>query len=100
MKTCILRKVVYRPTDSDKLTWGIVLCQNAGVTMLFVPRRTQRGSHAIALTSEDVHEQLFEDVQTSQFPVEDEDLCGIGNRLCALGDAITEAKVNSLLEDL
>lgn len=90
MKACILRKVVYKPADSDRLTWGIVICQNEGVTLLFVPRRTEEESNSLAICIENLEERVFEDLQTSHFRVEEEDLAVIGHRLAALGEAVCE----------
>jgi hypothetical protein len=45
-------------------------------------------------------ERLFEDVTTSQFPLEDEDFFDIGNKLQSLGESFEEAKIDKLLEDL
>ena len=103
MKTCIvLRKVVYRPPETDVLRWGIVLCQNGGLTLLYVPRCDEEGSHKLAVCAENIHERLFEDVETSQFPLEDKDVGSIGTRLMALGEAISEAELEKLFrpEDL
>ena len=100
MKTCILRKVVYRPPETTMLRWGIVLCQNGGLTLLYVPRCDEQGSHKLAICTENVDERLFEDVESSQFPLEDEDLCSIGNKLLSLGERFEETKLDKLLEDL
>jgi hypothetical protein len=101
MKPCILRKVVYRPADNDRLTWGIVIGQNEGLTLLFIPRRSGAESNSLAICAENVEERLFEDVQVSHFPVEDEDLAGIGHKLASLGGAVcepTEIKPSDLLD--
>ena len=99
MSVCILRKVVYRPADSDRLTWGIVLGQNAaGLALVFVPRRTGAEPNSLAICTENVEERLFEDVEASHFPVEDEDLAGIGHKLASLGEVVCEIKPSDLLD--
>jgi hypothetical protein len=100
MKCCILRKVVYKLPESSSLRWGIVLCQNGGLTLLYVPRCDDQGSHRIAICTENLHERLFEDVATSQFLLDDDQLCSVGNNLLALGERIEETKLKDLLEDL
>ena len=100
MKRCILRQVMYKLPETETLRWGIVLCQQAGLTLLYVPRCEEQGSHKLAICSENVGERLFEDVETSQFPLEDEDLCSIGDKLLALGERFEEMKLEKFLEDL
>ena len=100
MKRCILRQVIYKLPETDTLRWGIVLCQNGGLTLLYVPRCDEQGSHKLAICAENVGERLFEDVETSLFSLEDEDLCSIGGKLLALGDCFEETKMNKVLEDL
>jgi hypothetical protein len=100
MKTCILRKVVYRPPDTDRLTWGIVLCQNAGLSLLYIPRRSADGTHYLALCAENVEERLFEPVDGPQFPIEDEDFSAIGGKLVALGERFREEQTAEMLKDL
>ncbi len=97
MKPCILRKVVYKLPESDNLRWGIVLCRREGLTLLYIPRCDENGSHKLGVCTENIEERLFEDAETSQFPIEDEDLCGIGQKLMALGESF---EMNKLLEDL
>lgn len=100
MKRCILRQVIYKLPETDTLRWGIVLCQQGGLTLLFVPRCDEEGSHNLAICTENTEERLFENVETSQFPLEDENLCSIGNKLLALGECVAEEEVNNILEDL
>jgi len=100
MKTCILRQVIYKLPEAETLRWGIVLCQRAGLTLLYVPRCEEQGSHKLAVCTENIDERLFEDVPAAQFEFEDEDLCSIGNKLLALGESIEETKLKNLLEDL
>ena len=45
-------------------------------------------------------ERLLEDVETSQFLLEDESLRTVGIKMLALGDRIEEAKLKDLVEDL
>jgi hypothetical protein len=99
MKTCILRKVVYKLPESSTLRWGIVICQNAGLTLLYVPRYDEQG-HRLAICSENIDERCFEDVANNQFLCEDDDLSAIGNNLLALGERIEEVKIKDMLEDL
>jgi hypothetical protein len=70
------------------------------LTLLYVPRCDENGSHKIAICTENVAEGLFEEVPASQFPLEDEDLCSIGNKLMSLGECFEETKINKILEDL
>ena len=100
MKTCILRKVTYRHPEKDTLRWGIVLCQNGGLTLLYVPRCDEQGSHTLAICMENIEERLFENVETSQFALEDENLCSVGTKLMAIGECFAETKLDKLLEDL
>lgn len=100
MKTCIMRQVVYRPPDSDKLTWAIVLGQNCGLSLLYVPRRCPGGAHYLALCEENIEERIFEPVDGPQFPIEDEDFALMGNRLLAIGERFEEKETEKMLEDL
>jgi hypothetical protein len=100
MKAVILRRVVYRPSDTDRLTWAVVLSQNAGLSLLFVPRRSDQADHSIAIAAENIQDRLFEPVNGPQFPMEDWDLARIGEKLSSLGEAMAEPDVGELLEDL
>lgn len=98
MKPVIMRKVPYRIPKSNRLVWAIILGQAEGLSLLFVQRPDQKSSHTIVIATENVSERVFENVNTSRFPLEHEDLVQIGCRLNALGDGLGEDEFSKLFD--
>jgi len=96
MKACIIRKVVYRATDK-RPRWGFVLAEREGLALLLVPCAEDGQSHSLHIAAENVAERVFESVNVSRFPMEHEDLAGIGVKLSTLGDGMTEDEIEKFL---
>ena len=70
--------------------WGFVLAEQVGLALLLVPSTKKKMAHSIVIAAENVAERVFEDVKLSKFPVEAEDMAGIGSKLIGLGDGMAE----------
>jgi hypothetical protein len=90
MDICIVRKVPFRITSTKRLVWAVVLAEKEGVSLLFVQKPDEHRSHLLTFATENVAERLYEEVKASQFPVEHNDLAGIGKILTALGEGISQ----------
>ena len=97
MKACIVRKVIYKAAD-QRPRWGFILAEREGLALLLVPCNNDNQSHALVIAAENVAERTFEDVNLSRFPLEGEDMTGIGARLSALGDGLTEDEFENFLK--
>jgi hypothetical protein len=84
------------------LAWGFVLSEHEGLALILIPSPDGKRSHALTIAAENIPERVFEDVNLSRFPVEVEDMAGIGSKLYALGEEFTENEVEKWLkaEDL
>src|SRR5947207_855724 len=89
MKPLIMRKVPYRIPGTTRLVWAIILAEREGLSLLFVKSPDESSSHQLTVGTETA-ERLFESVSVSSFPVEYEDLAGIGVKLNTLGGSLTE----------
>lgn len=98
MKPCIMRKVPYRLPGTNRLLWAIVLCQNEGLSLLFVKSPDDQRSHQITIACESVPERVFESVNVSSFPVEQGDLECIGVKLEALGDNLKTDEIEEFFK--
>jgi hypothetical protein len=98
MKPCIMRKVAYRLPGTTRLAWAIVLAEREGLSLLFAKRPDEKWNHEIAIATENPAERVFEGVNTSRFPVEHEDLEGIGVKLNTLGGGLTEDEIDEFLK--
>jgi hypothetical protein len=96
MKACIVRKVIYMAAD-QRPRWGFILAERQGVTLLLVPCNKDGQSHELVIAAENVVERTFEDVNLSRFPLEGEDMTGIGAKLAALGDGLAEDEFEKFL---
>ena len=99
MKACLIRKIVYRSSADKRPRWGFILVEREGLSLLLVPSRGDSQPHLLVLASENVAERVFEDVNQSRFPLEAEDMAGIGAKLSALGNGLTEDEIEQWLKD-
>lgn len=98
MNYCIIRKVPYR-LGKGRLVWAMILAEREGLTLLYVPKPDSQRSHLLVVATENVTERVFEDVNpASRFPLEQEDLFGIANRLHAVGEGISDADFRRMFE--
>lgn len=58
MKLCILRKVAYRLSASNRLACAIVLAERQGLSLLFVRWLDEKRSHTMAIALENVKERF------------------------------------------
>ena len=93
MTCCVIRKVPYRLPGTTRLVWGLILAEREGLSLLFVQTPDDKRSHSIVIATENVAERVFESVNVSSFPLEQEDLVGIGCKLNALGERLVEDKL-------
>jgi|SRR5512137_668928 hypothetical protein len=98
MKACIIRKVVYRASDK-RPRWGFVLSEREGLALLLIPRAKDGQSHALVIAAENITDRVFEDGNLSRFPLEGEDMAGIGAKLSVLGDGLAEDEIEQWLKD-
>jgi len=98
MKACVIRKVIYRAAD-ERPRWAFILVEREGLALLFVPSGKDGQSHSLVIATENVAEKAFEDVNLSRFPIEGEDMAGIGAKLSALGDGLAEDEIERWLKD-
>jgi hypothetical protein len=75
-----------------------VLSEHEGLALILIPSPDGKRSHSIAIAAENIAERVFEDVKLSRFAVEVEDMAGIGSKLCALGEQLTEDEVEKWLK--
>ena len=90
MKTCVMRRVEYRIPRTNRLTWGIVLAQGEGLSLLFVEKPNGNLSHALVIATESEAERIYESVNVSDFPLERGDVEQIGEKLQALADGLAK----------
>ena len=98
MKCCIMRKVAYRLPGGNRIAWAMILAEREGLTLLYVPRTHDVHSHKLVLAAENVAEGVFEDVNASQFPLENSDLVDIASKLHALGGDLSESDFRKLFD--
>jgi len=98
MKMVIVRKVAYRPPKSNRLVWSLVLAERQGLALLFVRKPDGKRSNELVIATENVPEKVFEAVNVSAFPIEQSDLAGIGDKLCALGDESAEDEFERMIK--
>lgn len=91
MDCCFVRKVPYKIAGKKpRLVWAMILAEREGLSLLFVQKPDDKRSHMLTIAAENVKERVFEDVNASKFNLEHDDLAGIGNKLQALGQKLTE----------
>ena len=83
-----MRKVPFRLPGSTRLVWGIILAEREGLSLLFIKRPDEKWSHEIIIGTETA-ERVFESVNVFRFPIEHEDLEGIGTKLKTLGKGMS-----------
>ena len=74
------------------------MAEREGLALLLVPCAKDGQSHSLVIATENVAERVFEDVNLSRFPLEGEDMAGIGSKLSALGDGLTEDEIDQWLK--
>ena len=102
MPCFLLKKVTYRLPGTNRLVWAVVLSENEGLALLFVQKPDEKRPSEIVIGSENVGEHFYEEVKTSRFPIELEDLARIGAKIEALGEHLGRTDFRRLfdLEDL
>ena len=87
MDYCIVRKVPYRLPGTKRLMWSIILAQREGLSLLFVKSPDAKGSHTLAVATENVAERgVFENVNAGQFPISSADLAAVTRNFSALNE--------------
>ena len=78
------------------------MAQREGLSLLFVQAPDGESTHGLVVAAQNVPRGVFEEVKVSQFPMETEDLMGIGSKLSAIGERFDEAEVKRFFrrEDL
>lgn len=85
----VLRKVRYRLPGTKRIVWGVIVGESRSLNLLFVRKPDQEQEHSLAITMENVPEQVFENVEASQFFVEPaEKLARIGINLQAVAEGL------------
>jgi hypothetical protein len=99
MKCCFVRKVPYRLSrNRNRIVWSMVLSEREGVALLYVPKPDEDRSHMLVIATENVQERIFEDVGANHFQLATEDLTGIGVKLQALAESVSEAELKKFFE--
>ena len=98
MKCCIVRKVPYRLRGTSRIVWGIVLCEREGLSLLYVQSPDANRSSVIAIATEHVVDKIFLDVNVNTFPLEEQDLLDIGNKLNALGEGLIQDEIEKFFK--
>jgi hypothetical protein len=80
---------------SKQLLWAVILGQSEGVSRLFAKRADGKCLHTLASAVENAEGYFFEAVNVSQFPVGQADLQGIGTRLQALAEDLSNEEFRS-----
>lgn len=100
MKCCVfVRKVKFRLSRSkNRIVWAMVLSEREGLSLLYVPKPDEQRSHMLVIATENVQERVFEDTGANHFEMETEDLTGIGVKLQALAESVSEAELKRFFE--
>jgi len=98
MKCCVfVRKVKFRLSRSkNRIVWAMMLSEREGLALLYVP--TDQRSHMLVIATENVQQGLFEDTGANHFEMGTEDLTGIGVKLTALAESVSEAELKKFFE--
>jgi hypothetical protein len=94
--------VPYRLRGTNRLVYALVLKESQGLALLFCRALTQEDANTLVIAAENVEDRVFESVNASQFPIEDNDLFPLANVLAGVAEGIGDAKLQGLLnpEDL
>jgi hypothetical protein len=85
----VLRKVRYKLPGTKRIVWAVIVGESGGLNLCYVRRPDQQNESRLTITMENVPEQVFENVEASQFFVEHEELARIGTNLQALADGLS-----------
>jgi hypothetical protein len=85
----VLRKVPYKLPGTKRIVWGVIVGESRSLSLLFVRKPDQEHEHSLAITTENVEERVFENVNTSQFFVGHEELARIGTNLQAVAEGLS-----------
>ena len=89
MRFVVLRKVPYKLPGTKRIVWGVIVGESRSLSLLFVRKPDQEHEHSLAITMENVPEQVFENVEASQFFVEPQELARIGTNLLAVAEGLS-----------
>jgi hypothetical protein len=98
MKACIIRKVIYKAAGK-RPRWGFILAEREGLALLLVACAKHSQSHSLHIAAENVAERLFEPVNVPCFPLEAQDMEGVGTKLTALASGLAEDEIEQWLKD-
>lgn len=76
----------------------MVLVEREGLALLYLPKPDENRKHMLVIATENVQQRIFEDVGANHFQIETEDLTGIGVKLQALAESISEAELKKFFE--
>jgi|SRR5208283_5663513 len=90
MECCIIRKVPYRLSGTNRLVWAVILAEREGLSLLFVQKPDDQRAHEIVIGIENVPERVFEVANACRFQVSHEDMAEIGGKFRALAEGLSE----------
>lgn len=89
MRFVVLRKVPYKLPGTKRIVWAVIVGMSGGLNLLFVRKPDEKHEHSLAITTENVPERVFENVDASQFFVGHEGLAKIGTNLQAVAEGLS-----------
>jgi hypothetical protein len=89
MKCVVLRKVPYKLPGTKRIVWGVIVGESHSLSLLFVRKPDEKHEHSLAITTENVTERVFENVDASQFSVGHDELANIGTNLRAIAKGLS-----------
>jgi len=99
MRACIIRRIIYQASATDRPCWGYILAERGGLALVFVPSPDDKRSPSIAIAAENVDDRVFEDVPVSRFPMHGGDLEAIGRKLNALADEMDDDEMEQFFKN-
>jgi hypothetical protein len=82
----------------NRIVWSMVLAEREGLALLYLPQLDEYRSQMLVIATLNVQERIFEDVGANHFQIETEDLTGIGIKLQALAESVSEAELKKFFE--
>src|ERR1017187_2073241 len=79
----------YKLPGTKRIVWGVIVGQSGGLNLLFVRKPDDKHEHSLTITTENVPERVFENVDASQFFVGHEELAKIGTNLQAVAERLS-----------
>ena len=101
MSKCLfVRKVPFKLPPKNRLVWGLILAENAGVSLLFVRKPDDHHQNMIVAATENVSDRIFEPVAMSHFPLENNDLETISDCFQTLSRSINTVDLDDFFSSL